>query len=342
MSRTAGVVALLFTDLVGSTEVLDRLGDDAAEELRRTHFSLLRRAVTETGGTEVKSLGDGRALGRRSPLSRPWGRPVTSTGPGGRCATPASGRRQPAAAVAPTSASAAGSSRWPASWPRLTNAEIAERLVLRAHRGEPPRPHLRPARHLLPIGAGRLGDRPRGPGGAPLNADQPAPEVIQRSVGRSTEAIRSDRFGGYLERWHREWRPEFVVRVAELRTVDVGSLDDQGLAGHMADVVKLTLDAFDVHMLLHGINAVMLGDLAFTCRDLLGWDDARALELLSGLSDATTTPPWPNWRPWPGSARRCAGSSRPETRTPPCAWWTPIRSSPPPSTALSAPDRRRS
>jgi predicted ATPase/class 3 adenylate cyclase len=53
------MVALLFTDLVGSTEMLDRLGDDAAEELRRTHFSSLRRAVAQSGGREVKSLGDG-------------------------------------------------------------------------------------------------------------------------------------------------------------------------------------------------------------------------------------------------------------------------------------------
>ncbi|HEV8628625.1 MAG TPA: AAA family ATPase, partial [Acidimicrobiia bacterium] len=54
-----GVVALLFTDLVGSTELLTRLGDDAAEELRHRHFSLLRQAVAESGGAEVKTLGDG-------------------------------------------------------------------------------------------------------------------------------------------------------------------------------------------------------------------------------------------------------------------------------------------
>jgi class 3 adenylate cyclase len=52
-------VTLLFTDLVGSTELLDRLGDDAAESARREHFSLLRAAAREHGGREVKSLGDG-------------------------------------------------------------------------------------------------------------------------------------------------------------------------------------------------------------------------------------------------------------------------------------------
>ncbi|MGH9011981.1 MAG: adenylate/guanylate cyclase domain-containing protein, partial [Acidimicrobiia bacterium] len=68
MRDSVGVVAILFTDLVGSTEVLDRLGDDAAEELRRTHFSLLRRAVADADGTEVKSLGDGLMVTFASPV----------------------------------------------------------------------------------------------------------------------------------------------------------------------------------------------------------------------------------------------------------------------------------
>jgi class 3 adenylate cyclase/DNA-binding CsgD family transcriptional regulator/tetratricopeptide (TPR) repeat protein len=68
MGDSGGVVAFLFTDLVGSTEVLDRLGEEAAEELRRAHFSVLRQAVVETGGTEVKSLGDGLMVAFASPV----------------------------------------------------------------------------------------------------------------------------------------------------------------------------------------------------------------------------------------------------------------------------------
>jgi class 3 adenylate cyclase len=52
-------VAVLFTDIVGSTELLDRVGDDAAHQLRRRHFAQLREAVAPHGGREVKSLGDG-------------------------------------------------------------------------------------------------------------------------------------------------------------------------------------------------------------------------------------------------------------------------------------------
>ena len=54
-----GIVALLFTDLVGSTSMYDRLGDERAEELRRAHFAALRQALVSHGGQEVKNLGDG-------------------------------------------------------------------------------------------------------------------------------------------------------------------------------------------------------------------------------------------------------------------------------------------
>ncbi len=55
---TSGLITILFTDLVGSTELASELGDAAADELRRDHFASLREAVAATGGTEVKTIGD--------------------------------------------------------------------------------------------------------------------------------------------------------------------------------------------------------------------------------------------------------------------------------------------
>src|SRR5664280_1379089 len=60
MSSTATeMVAVLMTDLVGSTAMADRVGPEAAEELRTEHFGLLRGALERSGGREVKNLGDG-------------------------------------------------------------------------------------------------------------------------------------------------------------------------------------------------------------------------------------------------------------------------------------------
>jgi class 3 adenylate cyclase len=52
-------VTLLFCDLVGSTALLTRLGDQKGNEVRRDHVAALRDALGRHGGTEVKSLGDG-------------------------------------------------------------------------------------------------------------------------------------------------------------------------------------------------------------------------------------------------------------------------------------------
>lgn len=118
----------------------------------------------------------------------------------------------------------------------------------------------------------------------------PDPALIRSRVEESIEAIRSDRFGRYLERWHREWRPEFRARVADVAGVDLCPLELGALADHLGGTLELTTQALGVHILLHGAGAVALTELAFTCRDLLGWDDARTLSLLSGLSGASTAP----------------------------------------------------
>ena len=51
--------AVMFTDIVGSTEMTARLGDGAALELVRVHDGLVRRALEAHGGREVKHTGDG-------------------------------------------------------------------------------------------------------------------------------------------------------------------------------------------------------------------------------------------------------------------------------------------
>jgi class 3 adenylate cyclase/CheY-like chemotaxis protein len=52
-------ITALFTDVVGSTELLTRLGHDAADELRTHHFAAMRAALAVHRGDEVKTLGDG-------------------------------------------------------------------------------------------------------------------------------------------------------------------------------------------------------------------------------------------------------------------------------------------
>ena len=49
----------MFTDIVGSTDLLSRLGDAKWETVRRAHFTSLRDLLAEHSGVEVKNTGDG-------------------------------------------------------------------------------------------------------------------------------------------------------------------------------------------------------------------------------------------------------------------------------------------
>src|SRR6476469_4988111 len=50
---------ILFTDIVGSTDATQRLGDAKAMELVRTHDLIVRAELAATRGDEVKHTGDG-------------------------------------------------------------------------------------------------------------------------------------------------------------------------------------------------------------------------------------------------------------------------------------------
>src|SRR5256885_11292516 len=57
--RDPGIRTVLFTDIVGSTAMTRELGDEVAMELLAVHDKIVRDALSELGGREVKHLGDG-------------------------------------------------------------------------------------------------------------------------------------------------------------------------------------------------------------------------------------------------------------------------------------------
>jgi class 3 adenylate cyclase/pimeloyl-ACP methyl ester carboxylesterase len=54
-----GFRAVLFTDVVGHTEMMRRLGDERGRAVLREHESVTREVLRQHGGTEVKTMGDG-------------------------------------------------------------------------------------------------------------------------------------------------------------------------------------------------------------------------------------------------------------------------------------------
>lgn len=60
------VRTVVFTDIVGSTALIDRHGDEYGVELVRVHDELVRSVLPQYGGREVKHTGDGLMLAFRS------------------------------------------------------------------------------------------------------------------------------------------------------------------------------------------------------------------------------------------------------------------------------------
>ncbi len=82
----ASIATILFTDLVGSTELMQKVGDEQAKAVFDAHHRLLADAVAATGGSELQWLGDWLMVA------------FASTGDAVRCAI----AMQQAAARAPT------------------------------------------------------------------------------------------------------------------------------------------------------------------------------------------------------------------------------------------------
>ncbi|MBI1818084.1 MAG: DUF4242 domain-containing protein [Deltaproteobacteria bacterium] len=67
--RDPGIRTVLFTDIVDSTALTQRVGDDAAMVLLRIHDTIVRDALSALGGREVKHTGDGIMASFASPVA---------------------------------------------------------------------------------------------------------------------------------------------------------------------------------------------------------------------------------------------------------------------------------
>ncbi|MCQ2914859.1 MAG: adenylate/guanylate cyclase domain-containing protein [Alphaproteobacteria bacterium] len=60
ISKTSGgIITVMFTDIVGSTKMTQDFGDQVAQKLIRKHNAIVRKAIEEYNGTEIKHTGDG-------------------------------------------------------------------------------------------------------------------------------------------------------------------------------------------------------------------------------------------------------------------------------------------
>ena len=66
MGRDRLLLALVFTDIVGSTELNDAIKDERMNTVRRAHFARSRKLIKAYGGCEIKTVGDAFLVAFRS------------------------------------------------------------------------------------------------------------------------------------------------------------------------------------------------------------------------------------------------------------------------------------
>lgn len=104
------------------------------------------------------------------------------------------------------------------------------------------------------------------------------------------EVFRSNLLESMIKRWYSEWKPQFNREGRELLDQDLTKLDDSRLIDHLDRVIDFMNHGQIVHMRLHLPFIIALYEFTVACKELLGWDDARSMSLLSGTSSMSSEP----------------------------------------------------
>jgi pyruvate,water dikinase len=131
---------------------------------------------------------------------------------------------------------------------------------------------------------------------------------LRRKLRRAREAVE----GGLLESLPREWeaslKPHLQAELDVLIALDLRALGDADLFGHVDQLRALMRRTMRLHFRLDLPHVLGLHELAAVCREALGWDVPRSMQLLRGLSVTSSAPT----RSLAEVARRAA--ERPEAR----------------------------
>jgi rifampicin phosphotransferase len=113
------------------------------------------------------------------------------------------------------------------------------------------------------------------------------PPDTMRDLAARMERIAAEVAAGgpraLVDRWNREWKPEFAARIACLRDVTLAEMTLEELEKHTGELNRLFAELHDVYFRLTGAAVELLGQLGVVCEDLLGWTPPQTLRLRGGL-----------------------------------------------------------
>ncbi len=111
---------------------------------------------------------------------------------------------------------------------------------------------------------------------------------FRRKLRQSKEAIDRGLLESLPKQWEEELKPALLSRLADLRSVDLGALDDAALCEHLDLLQEFSRQCMTLHFRLFVPNLVGVYELAKTCKQLLGWESHQAAQLVQGLSTTSS------------------------------------------------------
>ena len=113
---------------------------------------------------------------------------------------------------------------------------------------------------------------------------------LRRRMCTAQRMMRPEVFAEQARAWQTVWQPEVEAAVERLHAIDLAGLDGAALAAHLDEATETTRRALHHHFHLIPLYTVPAHELVQACRELLGWDQPEALELLAGTSAKSSEP----------------------------------------------------
>ena len=104
------------------------------------------------------------------------------------------------------------------------------------------------------------------------------------------EAMRSRLPERLIESWYQEGRAQFRQEAKNLNGVNLAELDDRAVIEHLDKTIDFLRRGQIAHFRLVPPYLLAVYGLVEVCEELLGYDTAKAMSLVSGLSEASSEP----------------------------------------------------
>jgi pyruvate,water dikinase len=114
--------------------------------------------------------------------------------------------------------------------------------------------------------------------------------LLRSRCRAAKEAISPGNVEGLASRWESKWRPALESEIGKHLEIELSDLDNLALLTELDALIELLRRGEVVHFRLAIPYVVGVAELVLGCRELLGWETGKTLELLSGLSPTSSGP----------------------------------------------------